>query len=170
MGPSSSRTVTPIWYFKVLPSRLGYCLPGSEGLEKVSTSRLHGYLVYEEARHRDSRAGEQILLELEDARAPSRLRIATRLHKLEESRRSGGRGASPTRRKVKDAAEQDMAESASPRRLVTKPSVWGRIPPSSSARSRRPDLHECRTASVSTSRPTWARVDQASPRAVDLAE
>ena len=106
--------VTHIWYFKGVPSRLGYLLDmAPKDLEKVIYFAAYMVIsVDEEARHRDLPTQENnIRLELKTLSDRRDSRIATRLQKLEEElaalEEEGAKA--DQKKKVKDAAEKDMA-------------------------------------------------------------
>src|SRR6187402_360329 len=106
--------VTHIWYFKGVPSRLGYLLDmAPKDLEKVIYFAAYMVIsVDDEARHRDLATQENnIRLELKTLGDRRDSRIATRLGKLEEElaalEEEGAKA--DQKKKVKDAAEKDMA-------------------------------------------------------------
>lgn len=106
--------VTHIWYFKGVPSRLGYLLDmAPKDLEKVIYFAAYMVIsVDEEARHRDLATQENnIRLELKTLADRRDSRVATRLQKLEEElaalEEEGAKA--DQKKKVKDAAEKDMA-------------------------------------------------------------
>ena len=105
--------VTHIWYFKGVPSRLGYLLDmAPKDLEKVIYFAAYMVIsVDEEARHRDLPTHENNLrLEMKNLGDRRDARIATRLQKLEEELASlEDEGAkADQKKKVKDAAEKEM--------------------------------------------------------------
>ena len=105
--------VTHIWYFKGVPSRLGYLLDmAPKDLEKVIYFAAYMVIsVDEEARHRDLPTHENNLrLEMKNLGDRRDARIATRLQKLEEELASlEEEGAkADQKKKVKDAAEKEM--------------------------------------------------------------
>ena len=106
--------VTHIWYFKGVPSRLGYLLDmAPKDLEKVIYFAAYMVIsVDQEARQRDLPTQENnIRLELKTLGDRRDSRIATRLQKLEEElaalEEEGAKA--DQKKKVKDAAEKDMA-------------------------------------------------------------
>src|SRR5918993_3323736 len=105
--------VTHIWYFKGVPSRLGYLLDlAPKDLEKVIYFAAYMVIsVDEDARHRDLATQENnIRLELKTLGDRRDSRIAARLQKLEEElavlEEEGAKA--DQKKKVKDAAEKDM--------------------------------------------------------------
>lgn len=105
--------VTHIWYFKGVPSRLGYLLDmAPKDLEKVIYFAAYMVIsVDEDARHRDLATQENnIRLELKTLGDRRDSRIAARLAKLEEELAAlEAEGAkADQKKKVKDAAEKDM--------------------------------------------------------------
>lgn len=105
--------VTHIWYFKGVPSRLGYLLDmAPKDLEKVIYFAAYMVIsVDEDARHRDLATQENnIRLELKTLGDRRDARIAARLAKLEEELAAlEAEGAkADQKKKVKDAAEKDM--------------------------------------------------------------
>ena len=107
--------VTHIWYFKGVPSRLGYLLDlAPKDLEKVIYFAAYMVIsVDEEARHRDLPTHENNLrLELKTLGDRRDARVAARLAKLEEELAAlEAEGAkADQKKKVKDAAEKDMAQ------------------------------------------------------------
>ncbi|HCM51173.1 MAG TPA: DNA-directed RNA polymerase subunit beta', partial [Microbacterium sp.] len=108
--------VTHIWYFKGVPSRLGYLLDmAPKDLEKVIYFAAYMVIsVDEDARHRDLATQENnIRLELKTLADRRDARIAARLQKLEEELAAlEAEGAkSDQKKKVKDAAEKDMSQA-----------------------------------------------------------
>ena len=108
--------VTHIWYFKGVPSRLGYLLDmAPKDLEKVIYFAAYMVIsVDEDARHQDLPGLESELhLEVKQLEQQRDARIATRLTTLEEELASlEAEGAkSDQKRKVKDAAEREMAQT-----------------------------------------------------------
>ncbi|WP_137844125.1 DNA-directed RNA polymerase subunit beta' [Microbacterium sp. 2FI] len=106
--------VTHIWYFKGVPSRLGYLLDmAPKDLEKVIYFAAYMVIsVDDEARHRDLATQENnIRLELKTLADRRDSKIAARLQKLEEElaalEEEGAKA--DQKKKVKDAAEKDMA-------------------------------------------------------------
>ena len=108
--------VTHIWYFKGVPSRLGYLLDmAPKDLEKVIYFAAYMVIsVDEDARHRDLATQENnIRLELKTLADRRDARIAARLQKLEEELAAlEAEGAkSDQKKKVKDAAEKDRSQA-----------------------------------------------------------
>ena len=106
--------VTHIWYFKGVPSRLGYLLDmAPKDLEKVIYFAAYMVIsVDEEARHRDLGTQENnIRLELKTLGDRRDAKIAERLAKLEEELAAlEAEGAkADAKKKVKDAAEKEMS-------------------------------------------------------------
>ena len=107
--------VTHIWYFKGVPSRLGYLLDmAPKDLEKVIYFAAYMVIsVDEEARHRDLPGLENdIRLEIKTLGDQRDARIAERLTKLEEDLAAlEAEGAKATRRsRTKDGAEKEMGQ------------------------------------------------------------
>ncbi|VXB27449.1 RNA polymerase (beta' subunit) [Microbacterium sp. 8M] len=107
--------VTHIWYFKGVPSRLGYLLDmAPKDLEKVIYFAAYMVIsVDEDARHRDLATQENnIRLELKTLGDRRDAKIAERLAKLEEELAAlEAEGAkADAKKKVKDAAEKEMAQ------------------------------------------------------------
>ncbi|HCS60677.1 MAG TPA: DNA-directed RNA polymerase subunit beta' [Microbacterium sp.] len=105
--------VTHIWYFKGVPSRLGYLLDmAPKDLEKVIYFAAYMVIsVDEDARHRDLATQENnIRLELKTLGDRRDSKIAERLSKLEEDLAAlEAEGAkADAKKKVKDAAEKEM--------------------------------------------------------------
>ncbi|MGF2948903.1 DNA-directed RNA polymerase subunit beta' [Microbacterium alcoholitolerans] len=105
--------VTHIWYFKGVPSRLGYLLDmAPKDLEKVIYFAAYMVIsVDEDARHRDLATQENnIRLELKTLGDRRDAKIAERMAKLEEELAAlEAEGAkADAKRKVKDAAEKEM--------------------------------------------------------------
>ncbi|HET6302964.1 DNA-directed RNA polymerase subunit beta' [Microbacterium sp.] len=107
--------VTHIWYFKGVPSRLGYLLDmAPKDLEKVIYFAAYMVIsVDEEARHRDLATQESnIRLEIKTLGDRRDAKIANRLQKLEEElaalEEEGAKA--DQKKKAKDAAEKDMAQ------------------------------------------------------------
>ncbi|WP_460801454.1 DNA-directed RNA polymerase subunit beta' [Microbacterium sp. GXF6406] len=105
--------VTHIWYFKGVPSRLGYLLDmAPKDLEKVIYFAAYMVIsVDEDARHRDLATQENnIRLELKTLGDRRDSKIAERLAKLEEELAAlEAEGAkADAKKKVKDAAEKEM--------------------------------------------------------------
>jgi len=106
--------VTHIWYFKGVPSRLGYLLDmAPKDLEKVIYFAAYMVIsVDEDARHRDLATQENnIRLELKTLGDRRDAKIAERLAKLEsELAALEAEGAkADAKKKVKDAAEKEMS-------------------------------------------------------------
>ncbi|WP_029150151.1 DNA-directed RNA polymerase subunit beta' [Microbacterium indicum] len=106
--------VTHIWYFKGVPSRLGYLLDmAPKDLEKVIYFAAYMVIsVDEEARHRDLPTHENNLrLEIKAVTDRRDSRVAARLQKLEEELAAlEAEGAkADQKKKTKDAAEKEMA-------------------------------------------------------------
>ena len=107
--------VTHIWYFKGVPSRLGYLLDlAPKDLEKVIYFAAYMITeVDEEGRHRD-RPNMEAALDVERQRIAGRRDsdVETRQQKLEadlaELEAEGAKG--DVRRKVKESAEREMAQ------------------------------------------------------------
>ncbi|MDT0156307.1 DNA-directed RNA polymerase subunit beta' [Microbacterium sp. ARD32] len=105
--------VTHIWYFKGVPSRLGYLLDmAPKDLEKVIYFAAYMVIsVDEDARHRDLATQENnIRLELKTLGDRRDAKIAERMAKLEEELAAlEAEGAkADAKKKVKDAAEKEM--------------------------------------------------------------
>ena len=107
--------VTHIWYFKGVPSRLGYLLDlAPKDLEKVIYFAAYMITwVDDEARHRDLPSLEaQIQLERSDFENRRDSDVDTRAKRLEsdlaELEAEGAKG--DVRRKVKESAEREMAQ------------------------------------------------------------
>ncbi|MFZ0158279.1 MAG: DNA-directed RNA polymerase subunit beta' [Kineosporiaceae bacterium] len=107
--------VTHIWYFKGVPSRLGYLLDlAPKDLEKVIYFAAYMItLVDDEARHRDLPSLEaQIEVEKKEIENRRDSDIDTRAKRLEgdlaELEAQGAKG--DVRRKVKESAEREMAQ------------------------------------------------------------
>ncbi|CAA9476461.1 MAG: DNA-directed RNA polymerase beta' subunit, partial [uncultured Solirubrobacteraceae bacterium] len=126
--------VTHIWYFKGVPSRLGYLLDlAPKDLEKVIYFAAYMITaVDEEARHRDLSSLEA-KIDMERKRLEGRrdTQVAERMQKLEEDLASlEAEGAkADQRRKVKDAAEREMKQlrDRSDRELARLEEVWDRF-------------------------------------------
>ncbi|GAA4776600.1 MULTISPECIES: DNA-directed RNA polymerase subunit beta' [Microbacterium] len=106
--------VTHIWYFKGVPSRLGYLLDmAPKDLEKVIYFAAYMVIsVDEEARHRDMPTHENNLrLEIKNLGDRRDARIAARLQKLEEELAAleAEDAKADQKKKVRDAAEKEMA-------------------------------------------------------------
>ncbi len=107
--------VTHIWYFKGVPSRLGYLLDmAPKDLEKVIYFAAYMIIsVDEEGRHADLPGLEnEIRLEIKTLEGQRDARIAERLTKLEEDLAAlEAEGAkSDQKRRVKDGAEKEMGQ------------------------------------------------------------
>lgn len=108
--------VTHIWYFKGVPSRLGYLLDmAPKDLEKVIYFAAYMVIsVDEDARHQDMPGLEnEIRLEIKTLGDQRDSRIADRLKKLEDdlvALEAEGAKADQKRR-TKDAAEKEMSQS-----------------------------------------------------------
>lgn len=108
--------VTHIWYFKGVPSRLGYLLDmAPKDLEKVIYFAAYMIIsVDEEGRHSDLPGLEnEIRLEIKTLEGQRDARIADRLAKLEEDLAAlEAEGAkADQKRKVKDGAEKEMSQT-----------------------------------------------------------
>ncbi|HJA05504.1 MAG TPA: DNA-directed RNA polymerase subunit beta', partial [Candidatus Microbacterium stercoravium] len=106
--------VTHIWYFKGVPSRLGYLLDmAPKDLEKVIYFAAYMVIsVDADARHRDMPTHESNLrLEIKAVSDRRDARVAERLQKLEDELAAlEAEGAkADQKKKVKDAAEKEMA-------------------------------------------------------------
>jgi DNA-directed RNA polymerase subunit beta' len=106
--------VTHIWYFKGVPSRLGYLLDmAPKDLEKVIYFAAYMVIsVDADARHRDMPTHENNLrLEIKNIGDRRDARIAERLQKLEEELAAleAEDAKADQKKKVKDAAEKEMA-------------------------------------------------------------
>ena len=107
--------VTHIWYFKGVPSRLGYLLDlAPKDLEKVIYFAAYMIThVDEEARHRDlSSLESKIGLEVQQLEARRDDEVNQRMQKLEEDLKAlEDEGAkADAKRKVKDAAEREAKQ------------------------------------------------------------
>ena len=126
--------VTHIWYFKGVPSRLGYLLDlAPKDLEKVIYFAAYMIThVDEDARHRDLSSNEG-KIDLERKRLEGRRdnQIDERAKKLEEDLAAlEAEGAkADARRKVKDGAEREMKQvrDRSQRELDRLDEVWSRF-------------------------------------------
>src|SRR5690606_8729941 len=107
--------VTHIWYFKGVPSRLGYLLDmAPKDLEKVIY--FSAYMVVsvdEDARHEDLPDLEaEFRMEIEAIAKERDSRIAARLQQLEqelaEAEENGSR--EDTKKKIRDSGEKEMAQ------------------------------------------------------------
>ncbi|HEV7950848.1 MAG TPA: DNA-directed RNA polymerase subunit beta' [Glaciihabitans sp.] len=108
--------VTHIWYFKGVPSRLGYLLDmAPKDLEKVIYFAAYMIIsVDEEARHEDMPGLEnELRLEIKTLEGQRDTRIADRLRKLEDDLAAlEAEGAkSDQKRRAKDAAEKEMGQA-----------------------------------------------------------
>ena len=108
--------VTHIWYFKGVPSRLGYLLDmAPKDLEKVIYFAAYMIIsVDEDGRHKDLPGLEnEIRLEIKTLEGQRDARIAERLTKLEEDLAAlEAEGAkSDQKRRVKDGAEKEMGQA-----------------------------------------------------------
>ena len=108
--------VTHIWYFKGVPSRLGYLLDmAPKDLEKVIYFAAYMIIsVDEEGRHQDMPGLEnEIRLEIKTLEGQRDVRIADRMTKLEEDLKAlEDEGAkSDQKRRVKDGAEKEMGQA-----------------------------------------------------------
>ncbi|HIT75487.1 MAG TPA: DNA-directed RNA polymerase subunit beta', partial [Candidatus Avipropionibacterium avicola] len=126
--------VTHIWYFKGVPSRLGYLLDiAPKDLEKVIYFAAYMITtVDEDARHRDLPSLEA-KLDAERKQLENRLdaEVNTRMQKLEEDLaelESEGAKAD-VRRKVKDGAERELKQlrDRTQRELDRLDAVWDRF-------------------------------------------
>ncbi len=108
--------VTHIWYFKGVPSRLGYLLDmAPKDLEKVIYFAAYMIIsVDEDGRHADMPGLEnELRLEIKTLEGQRDARIADRLTKLEEDLAAlEAEGAkSDQKRRTKDAAEKEMGQA-----------------------------------------------------------
>lgn len=108
--------VTHIWYFKGVPSRLGYLLDmAPKDLEKVIYFAAYMIISVDvDARHDDMPGLEnEIRLEIKTLEGQRDARIADRLQKLEEDLAAlEAEGAkSDQKRRTKDAAEKEMGQA-----------------------------------------------------------
>jgi DNA-directed RNA polymerase subunit beta' len=108
--------VTHIWYFKGVPSRLGYLLDmAPKDLEKVIYFAAYMIIsVDEDGRHQDMAGLEnEIRLEIKTLEGQRDARIAERMTKLEEDLKAlEDEGAkSDQKRRVKDGAEKEMGQA-----------------------------------------------------------
>ncbi|WP_345752684.1 DNA-directed RNA polymerase subunit beta' [Microbacterium rhizophilus] len=106
--------VTHIWYFKGVPSRLGYLLDmAPKDLEKVIYFAAYMVIsVDADARHRDMPTHENNLrLEIKNIGDRRDARVAARLQQLEEELAAleAEDAKADQKKKVKDAAEKEMA-------------------------------------------------------------
>jgi DNA-directed RNA polymerase subunit beta' len=107
--------VTHIWYFKGVPSRLGYLLDmAPKDLEKVIYFAAYMVIsVDEEGRHADLPGLEnELRLELKTLETQRDAQVATRLQKLEEDLATleADGAKADVKRKTKDGAEKEMAQ------------------------------------------------------------
>lgn len=105
--------VTHIWYFKGVPSRLGYLLDlAPKDLERIIYFAANIITsVDEEARHNDQSTLEaDMLLEKKDVEADAEAEIAERAAKLEEdlAELEAAGAKADARRKVQSAADKEM--------------------------------------------------------------
>jgi DNA-directed RNA polymerase subunit beta' len=108
--------VTHIWYFKGVPSRLGYLLDmAPKDLEKVIYFAAYMIIsVDESARHEDMPGLEnELRLEIKTLEGQRDVRIAERLTRLEEDLAAlEAEGAkSDQKRRVRDGAEKEMGQA-----------------------------------------------------------
>ena len=170
--------VTHIWYFKGVPSRLGYLLDmAPKDLEKVIYFAAYMITsVDDEARHRDLPSLEtQIELEKKEFENQRDSEVEARAKRLEadlaELEAEGAKA--DARRKVRESAEREMTRSASAptsRSSASSGSGTGsRTSRSRTSRATRSSTASCRTASACTSRATWApRRSRSACEAFDL--
>ncbi len=126
--------VTHIWYFKGVPSRLGYLLDlAPKDLEKVIYFAAYMIThVDEDARHRDLSSLEA-KIDMERKRLEGRRdsQVGERMQKLEEDLAAlEAEGAkADARRKVRDAAEREMKQlrDRSQREIDRLDEVWDRF-------------------------------------------
>ncbi|GAB3819542.1 DNA-directed RNA polymerase subunit beta' [Tessaracoccus terricola] len=126
--------VTHIWYFKGVPSRLGYLLDiAPKDLEKVIYFAAHMITaVDEEARHRDlSSLQAKVEVELKQVAARRDADIETRMSKLEEDlAQLESEGAkADIKRKVREGAEKEVGQlrTRGQRQLDRIQAVWDRF-------------------------------------------
>ena len=105
--------VTHIWYFKGVPSRLGYLLDlAPKDLERIIYFAANIVTsVDEEARHNDLTTLEaEMLLEKKDVEADAESELAERAQKLEEdlAELEAAGAKADARRKVQNAADKEM--------------------------------------------------------------
>ena len=158
--------VTHIWYFKGVPSRLGYLLDlAPKDLEKVIY--FAAYMITSvdvEGRHRDLSSLEaQIEVEKKEIENRRDSDVDTRAKRLEgDIATLEAEGAkSDARRKVKESAEREMAQirrraDAEIDRLVRRSGTGSRTSRSRTSRATRCSTARCASASASTSRAAWA--------------
>ena len=123
--------VTHIWYFKGVPSRLGYLLDlAPKDLERIIYFAANIITsVDEEARHNDMSTLEaEMILEKKEVEADANSEIAERAQKLEEDlaelESSGATAAA--RKKVQAAADKEMTHlrEASEREIERLDEIW----------------------------------------------
>ena len=123
--------VTHIWYFKGVPSRLGYLLDlAPKDLERIIYFAANIITsVDEEARHNDMSTLEaEMLLEKKEVEEDANSEIAERAHKLEEDlaelEASGATAAA--RKKVQQAADKEMTHirEAGEREVERLEEIW----------------------------------------------
>jgi DNA-directed RNA polymerase subunit beta' len=107
--------VTHIWYFKGVPSRLGYLLDmAPKDLEKVIYFAAYMIISVDEQGRRDDLAGleNELRLEIKTLEGQRDARIADRLARLEEDLAAlEAEGAkSDQKRRAKDGAEKEMGQ------------------------------------------------------------
>jgi len=126
--------VTHIWYFKGVPSRLGYLLDiAPKDLEKVIYFAAYMITkVDEEARHRDLSSLEgKVDVERKQMERRRDADIETRMQKLEEDlERLEGEGAkADIKKKVRDGAEKELksVRDRAQRELDRLDAVWQRF-------------------------------------------
>ena len=161
--------VTHIWYFKGVPSRLGYLLDmAPKDLEKVIYFAAYMVIsVDEEARHADMPGLEnELRLEIKQLEQSRDSQIAERMTTLETDlaalEEEGAKA--DQKRKVKDGAEKEMGQvrKGYDEQISQLERVWedfrnlkiGDLKPEDTCST------SCRTASACTSRRTWV------PRAI----
>jgi DNA-directed RNA polymerase subunit beta' len=108
--------VTHIWYFKGVPSRLGYLLDmAPKDLEKVIYFAAYMVISVDEEGRRDDMPGleNEIRLEIKELESQRDSRIADRLQRLETDLAAlEAEGAkSDQKRRVKDGAEKEMSQA-----------------------------------------------------------
>ncbi|MGP6174855.1 DNA-directed RNA polymerase subunit beta' [Corynebacterium sp. A21] len=123
--------VTHIWYFKGVPSRLGYLLDlAPKDLERIiyfAANIITG--VDDEARHNDQTTLEaEMLLEKKDVEAEAESDIAERAQKLEEdlAELEAAGAKADARRKVQNAADKEMQHirERSEREIERLEEIW----------------------------------------------
>jgi len=126
--------VTHIWYFKGVPSRLGYLLDlAPKDLEKIIYFAAYMITsVDEEGRHEDMpRLQNEIDLELQEIAKQRDVDIETRAKRLEDDIAAlEAEGAkADARRKVRDSAEREMAQirKRADQRLERVEQIWDRF-------------------------------------------